>query len=169
MSSALGLSQDYEFIDFFIEDKIPDAQIRKKMEPLLSGVTTKLTEGFLTEDFLREQWEPIKSENIPDIKQFLDGISIDHLSLFVAQQDSSSINLDKLANKVTLVDNVYEHLKKGKSLCQISKPFISCSQDWAIVYLMCLSSSASSGGNWYIYRKVDDKWILYHKMNMLLS
>jgi len=139
----LTQAQEYDFLNAFIEDKIPSAFTENAFVPLLRDT---LKYGGVTEQFLREQWEPIKTEKIPDIKVVLAGVSLEHLTLFLNRMDRSEIDFSKLKGKIQLVENVKDHLENGKSICRLSMPFISCSKEWAVIFLSCYSKIADGGG-----------------------
>lgn len=132
--------------------------------------------SILTKRFFEEEWEPIKTEQTPDINLFFSGISIDHLESFSRISDTTLIDETKLSSNIILFRDLdandekvsFDNLNKQKLICSISIPFISCTRDWAIIFYSCSSKASYGSGDLYIFRKIENKWIYYHKINLFI-
>ena len=99
-----------------------------------------------------------------------DDVGVKNISLYelkVGKWLSSNIilvqDLDPYNQKVS-----FDTLNQQKLICRISIPFISHSKDWAIIFYSCSSDATDGSGDLYIYRKLENKWIYYHKINLFI-
>ena len=170
--SQLAIGQTYEVINSIFANNKSNTNLYYKFVPLISNYNSTI----LTRRFFEEEWAPIKSEQTPDINLFLSGISINHLESFSRIKDTTIIDETKLSSNIILVQDLdpynqkvsFDTLNQQKLICRISIPFISHSKDWAIIFYSCSSDATDGSGDLYIYRKLENKWIYYHKINLFI-
>ncbi|MEM7487236.1 MAG: hypothetical protein AAF348_18665 [Bacteroidota bacterium] len=160
-----AVDESYEFINTIYNETTNIIHVEQEFKTLNPFKDL----NFVSEKFFRDEWQPIKIGEVPDIEAFLLGISIQHLNDFANQKQTFSIDSSKLNSKIKVVYNLDQYLKEGGIVSQISRPFMSCTKEWAIIYTSSYSKDFSGGGNWYIYRKVDGKWVYYHKINIFMT
>lgn len=137
----------------------------------------------------KKWWEPIPHPNIPPIEPFINNFNLAHLRAdLIANKNDSLIDF-KLLNKrfvpvtVKALKKIREELRKkdkskfdytkylNEAYLNISKPIFNCSKDWAIIVTESFSPylEVATSGYLNIYRKLDDKWILYHKLELWIN
>lgn len=160
--TRLVVGQSYEFIN----EVLGNNKGKIYLENSFSNFLPNLSSDILTERFLREQWEPIKSNTVPDIEPFLKGIRLEDLRSFIEISDIGTLDCKKLGRKIKLIKDVEKYLEKDKSVCRISRPFINENKQWAIIYQTCYSQFGGGSGNLCIYRKINGKWMYYHNISI---
>ncbi len=163
--SWFGHSQEYDVINAVFSNNT--INLSSQFTPLDYGNTE--TKNPFTEEFLRRLWEPTPSKSIPDITPFLEDISIEHLNDFTRKKDTSEIDFSKLNANYKKVINIKDHLDQKDIVTHISRPFINCSKEWAVVLTYSYSHTFSGGGSLEVYRKVNGIWKLYRRMSTFMT
>ena len=134
--------------------------------------------GRLHEKVFDGLWEPIPGivENFPDKDEFLKNVSFKHLFAVADNElakEQEEIDFSRLDNRFKRIENETGFLNEpttnyldANTILRISKPFFNCTNDWAILRTVLYSKITSSGDVLSIYRKIDDKWVLYHKLEL---
>jgi len=158
--------QDYNFINEIFKEKSKDLiYLPKNFAPVSPIFNTKM---LLEDAFTLESiWNPNQIDSVPDIKPFLEGVNLEHFVAITNLNNEGLINFSKLSNDFKWAKNSVKHLDNNGIILRISKPFISCGRDWGIIFMQAYSLENASVGNIYIYRKVDEHWILYHQLDIL--
>lgn len=122
---------------------------------------------YLNENFIKENWEYLPSSNTPSLKGFLENFDLSIIKKKAYSQNKNKlIKFGKLQKHVIAVNG----FEKSNSYMVISKPIFNCSKDWAILYKYSIFSiEVGTSGYLMIYRKLDDKWIEYHKISLGIS
>jgi len=163
MAANIAFAQSYQFINSIYSEK--EIYVENKFHQLLP-----FSDGYeISKKFFKKKWAPIWGYDIPNIEPFLSGISIEHFNDFSNKKNNMAIDGSKFTANIKVLDNYENHLKNNGRIYQLSKPFISCSKNWAILFKSSYTRFAAGGGELYIYRKVDGKWVYYHKINVILS
>jgi len=165
LTSHFANGQSYELINSIYEE----AKDTIYLEKHFTNFNPYPDMDFISERFFREEWEPMKMNDPPDIELFLAGINMEHLKAFAHKKDPLFVDASKLTGKIVVLDENKSHLENNGTISQTSKPFISCSKEWAILFRSAYSKIYASSGDWYIYRKVDGKWVLFHTINIFMT
>ena len=162
-----GYSQTYEFInDSVVFNQKNEIYL---INWFLSSSNTNSIANF-NEYNLKEWWCPMSLDSVsmPSIKPFLENFNFNHLQAdIIANKNDTLIDFKKLNSAFVSVNNDYINKHPENTFVQISKPYYNCSKNWVILFINKGNRSYNLGkGNICIYRKIKDKWILYHKVNL---
>ncbi len=156
--TSTAFAQEYKFLNEIVETK---TYLRADYEAL----QTK----YLSVEFFKSNWPSLSLEGVPDIELFLKNFNFTHTKAEI-HLNIKSIDFEQLNDKYIRVDNVKEHLEYKSSYTVISKPIFNCFKTWVIIYRSNIyNNDIGSTGDFFIYRKINDKWILYHKVNLWIS
>ena len=148
--------QDYKVLNDIVQNET--IYLREYYEP----VETK----YLSVEFFKGNWSELPLDKTPSINLFLKNFNFEH-TINDLGLNTSKIDFEKLnSNYISL-----ESIKENPSYYTvISKPMFNCFKDWVIVYKYNVyKNDVGSTGNFYIYRKINDKWVFYHKVNLWMS
>jgi hypothetical protein len=151
-------SQEYVFINSYSNDAV---FLRNNFE--------QIEDKYISYNFFKNNWSLMKSDDSDNAKVFLDNFNFAHAKAMINDSDSK-INFSNLNNNFIEVKDVNKHLKNNDYYTVISKPIFNCAMDWVILYKCNVyKDDVGSTADIYIYRKVDGKWIYYHKINLWIS
>jgi hypothetical protein len=156
-----------------------------------------LTENFITDyrveikhfdkKNFKEWWSAMINENTPSIESFFLNFDLDKFqSKLLENKNDSLISFEKLNKRFIRIKDsdlktIREQTKIGTdsdyqkhlniSFSNISKPVFNSSKDWAIFIKFSQNPylDISSGGELFIYRKSNCKWVIYHKFYLWLN
>jgi hypothetical protein len=161
-------TQEYNFINtIFKEYKSDTIYLEKKF---LTFDSQTISIKFSKEN-IQYLWKPSPLSNTPPIDSFFNNFNLFHLKAdLVANKNDSIIDFRKLDKRVFPSSLKYMREHTHLTYISISKPIYNCSKNWAIIFIDSSNLSHDIGsGNMYIYRKIDEKWILYHTIELWLS
>lgn len=162
-------AQTYELLnDVFQHSKNGKVFLKSKFESLNNE---KFIKTYLTQSFIKDNWEPLPSDKIPDSSLFFDQVSLEHVRAVVLVAPLvEEIDFSKLNESFVKVENENEHFKVSDSFQIISKPIFSCDKQWAILYRYSVfKTDVGNSGDIYIYKIADGKWHLFHKITLWMS
>ena len=150
------VAQEYELINDMYKEKT----ILRKNYELIDTV-------YLTPTFFRNNWSSLPSKKTPSIDIFLANFSFTHIIAEAKLVNNSSIDFSNLNKNISELTDVGSN---NNNYAVISKPIFNCSKDWVIVYMFnVFSIDVGNTGHIYIYRKVNENWLYFHKINIWIS
>ena len=168
-------SQTYEFFNDIISKDADTVYVMSKFEPLEDSYINK----YLTEEFIREEWEPLSTEDLPSMEEFLKNVDFREARKVAARQNTLDENIDfsLLDRRFIKVVDTELHQQKNKNLhidekpyFVLTRPIFNQNKDWAIVYYYGVSASdVANSGDIRIFRKVKDHWTFYWKVMIWIS
>jgi hypothetical protein len=163
-------AQTYELLnDIFSSTKNEKVHLKSDFESLNNE---KFLNSYLTENFIKDNWEPLPSIKTPDSSLFFNNVKLEHLRFMVVTPSSSNQEIDfkKLKESFVRVSDLDEHFKENDTYQVVSKPLFSCNNQWAVIYRYTVfKSDVGNSGTLYIYRKIDENWVVYHKITLWMS
>ncbi len=160
--------QTYEFLNQTLGSRKDTVYILSHFQPL----ETELITGCLTESFIRQEWEPIKTKNLPDLEIFLKSFDFGQARKKAEKNNAldNTIRFDKLDNGIIPVTDPKSHLKNQKNYLALTRPVFNEEGDWAIFYKYpVFYTEIGSGGTLKIYRKLNGTWIFYWQITLWIS
>ncbi|NND10041.1 MAG: hypothetical protein HKN96_02425 [Flavobacteriaceae bacterium] len=161
--------QTYEFLNQFLAEN--DDNIIYLDNNFQSLNTNRKVVKYLNNKYFTDNWRPLPSNKIPSINEFLDQVDLSHLGA-IARADSPKDKIDFKQLSPNIVDKENLDLSSQNSFnyLVISKPYFSCSKNWVIIYgYSVYSVDTANSGYFYIYRKMNNKWVYYHKLELWMS
>lgn len=167
---SISESQVYDFLNEDILFKHTDTVYLKKT---FLNIDNHIKVKFFTEINLRQWWSPLPliSTKTPSIEPFLDNFDLNHLqSDIINSQNDSVIDFLKLNHNFYPASEDFRNENTRLTYVQISKPFYNCSKNWLILFIDIGNGYKNyNSGFFYVYKKEDDKWILYNKVELWFS
>lgn len=163
-----GYSQTYDFINQNINSS------KEKHIYLKDRFITdyRVEVKFFDEINFSEWWSPFPNSQTPSIKLFFDNFNLLHLKAELETNKTDSvIDFKKLNKKFYKSSNQDLQQYGERSYLSISKPIFNCSKNWCLIIKSYYTPQGNAGGdgNIFIYRKVGNKWIFYHKFSLWMS
>src|SRR5690606_37763390 len=114
---------------------------------------------------------PLPSDKTPDASVFFSNVSLEHLrAMVLSSPKTEEIDFSQLNEYFVKVNDAKQHFKNNESFIVISKPLFSCNNQWALLYKYSVfKKDVANSGMLYIYRKINDKWTLFHKITLWIS
>ena len=152
----LNFCQEYSLINDIYGDRDEIVLIDSTFLEL-----SEISECCLNRDFFQNNWEPLPSSNIPNIATFLDNINFQYFREEIRNKNHLEINFEKLNDNVKLINK-----ELSNNYLKISRPVLNRNKDWAIFYIENIYARKDIGGSNLIIicRKLNSKWIIYHKL-----
>ncbi len=160
--------QTYEFLNQTLGNRKDTVYILSHFQPL----ETELITGCLTESFMRQEWEPLKAKNLPDIEIFLKSFDLAQARKTAEKNNTlgNTIRFDNLHNAILPVTDPKSHLKNQKNYLVLTRPVFNEVGDWAISYnYPVFYTEVGSSGTLKIYRKLNGTWIYYWQITLWIS
>lgn len=160
-------AQTYEFLNQTHATKMDTVFVHPVFSPIEENIARNLTE-----EFFRDNWEPLPTEVLPDIELFLS-----HFDLQQARENSivnnaleEPIDFDELGYNFIKVTDSKAHLQNIGHYTVLSRPIFNEEEDWAICYHYTMSEmEVGNSGKLRIYRKVNGKWVYYWYITVWIS
>lgn len=162
-------AQTYEFLnDIFPHSQNEKVFLKSKFESLNND---KFINVYLTQSFIKNNWEPLPTDKIPDSSLFFKHVSLDHVrAVIIAASVVEEIDFSKLNASFVKVEDLNEHFKVNDNFQVVSKPIFSCDKLWAMIYRYTVFKvDVGNSGDFLIYKKTDGKWHLFHKITLWMS
>ena len=173
--SFLGYAQNntYNFLSEVL-------QSRGDTINLIANFNTILPNKEYEKYFCGEEFKDIWGAQIQTIKEwpsldyFLSHLDLKHFLLLSNKEFEEGFDalIDFEQLQGNFIKSSFEDMEAGyptKNYLYVSKPFFSCDQSWAMVSITSIFSGGSSGNYIYIYQKIKDKWVFYHRIELNIT
>ncbi|MBT8294594.1 MAG: hypothetical protein KJN70_15110 [Eudoraea sp.] len=160
-------AQTYEFINQTHFSKADTAYVYSDFSTIEENVFR-----YLNEVSFRENWQPLPTENLPDINNFLSNFDLHHAKEKVLENNllDKQIDFYQLDEKFVGVTDTKSHLKSKLPYTILSRPIFNEDEDWAICYhYSVFYRDVGNSGNLRIYRKVNGNWEYYWQIMVWIS
>lgn len=165
-------SQVYDLFNDVLSPSSDSVYIHSNFEPFLDPFPDSELDKYLSEHFVRQSWEPITSDNTPDIELFLENMDIIEARTVAIANNSlnKEIEFEKLHSRFIKVVNKSAHLENNLNYIVLSRPIFNNNKDWAIVYYhTAFHTTVGTSGEMRIFRKIDGKWTYYWQITVWIS
>lgn len=169
VNSVTAQGIEYQLINQMFQTETDTIKLNKEFKSILPDLD--YLQCFQKEN-LQEIWGPhIQTSNEwPSLDTFLTHMDITSFLDFAKKElkigFQENIDTSKLSSYIEILAIERKPIKHGDGYFVISRPYLNCNQDWAMISVSSVFFGGASGDTIHIYQKIGYKWILFHKIQL---